>query len=230
MKKIAILLPVMPQFSYSASLVESLNFLTADFSLEFIDPLLMSQEENNKEYYQNWETWFRERTYSFCAYIGFSFGGVILQQIFPYLERLNKPVILFSTPTFADEILQLKLSKVIDLCRQQKMAESLVCLYQHAAFPKSVADIVFSVENHEQAQSRLMFGLQKVLDTDSAHVLELTQLSYTHFIGAQSDLVNTANVKTGKYGDLQIVPHAGMRVLEDNLDFCKPIMLERLYG
>jgi hypothetical protein len=230
MTTIAVFLPVMPQSSYKDAIEESLSFLKPQFTLEFVDPLGMTDEVNNFLNYQQWEVWLQQRKDLYSAYLGFSFGGMVLQQCFPYLEKLQKPVILFSTPTFADRDLHAKLSKVIELCREQKLTESLNCLYGHALFPKTLARQRFPIEKESVAQARLIHGLQRVLDTDAQEILAKTQLPYTHFIGEKSALVNTANVHIAKTGDLRVVPRAGMRVLEDNLAFCKPIILERLNG
>ncbi len=68
-------------------------------------------------------------------FFGFSFGGVILQQCFSLFEQFRKHIILFSTPTFANDALIKKLGEVISLSKEHRLNDALVSLYQHVFYP-----------------------------------------------------------------------------------------------
>jgi hypothetical protein len=226
MKKIAVFLPVMPQRSFMSSIVDALTFLKPEFQCDFIDSYEIHGDVKNELYYPKWKERLQKKTYD--AYLGFSFGGVILQQCFSILEPLNKPIVLFSTPTFTNEDLSSKLGEVIHLCKQHRVLEGVINLYQHALSPNPLPETSYELDDEAESGARLVHGLQKVLDTDSEDILLRTRIKYTHFIGAESALVNLTNVRMGVNGKLCVVPKAGMRVLQDNMDFCRPIILEQL--
>lgn len=226
MKKVAVFLPVMPQRSFMSSIVDALAFLKPEFQCDFIDPYEIHADVSNALYYLKWKERLQQKVYD--AYLGFSFGGVILQQCFSILEPLKKPMLLFSTPTFTNEDLTSKLGKVIHLCKQQRVLEGVTSLYQYALFPNPLPETSYTLANEAESGARLVHGLQKVLDTNSEEILWSTKIKYTHFIGEQSSLVNLSNVGVAVNGSLRVVPNAGMRVLQDNIDFCRPIILQQL--
>ncbi len=222
------MLPDLPQKSFIEPIAKSLLFLHEDYYLDFIDPFDISGGVPGDAYFQHCQLWMKKVIAQYDAFFGFSFGGVILQQCFPLLERVNKPVVLFSAPAFADDALQKKLGGVISLCKAKRIDDALTMLYQHVFYPNKMVQNSFELTNKDDAAARLVFGLQHVLDTNSRPILQRTTVEYLHFIGECSDLVNTKNVIVAKKGQLFLVPHAGMRVLQDNLAFCKQRILESL--
>jgi hypothetical protein len=223
-KKILAVLPDLPQKSYLKPIADSLAFLNESYHIDYVDPCDISHTAG-EIFYQDCRTWLEERMMDYHAFFGFSFGGVILQQCFSLFERVQKPIILFSVPSFADAALQEKLSKVITLCEEKRVNEALVSLYEYVFYPRS-SQTSFIIDNPEEAAKRMVFGLQQVLATDARPLLHETNVSYLHLIGEQSALVNGENVRMGKAGRLIQVPQAGMRVLQDNLDYCKQLILD----
>ncbi len=228
MKKIAVFLPDLPQLSYLKPIEQSLSFLTPEYGLDFIDPYEIHEEVSNEFYYTKWQERIKNCDTQYDAFLGFSFGGVILQQCYPILECLEKPLLLFSTPSFANERLRTKLNRVIELCRKQRVQEGLQYLYQHVS-RRALPTTTFPLDNEIETAQRIIFGLQRVIDTDATEMIRNTQLSYTHFIGEASNLVKRENVILGENGTLWVVPKAGMRVLQDNLPFCQTKILEVLH-
>lgn len=228
MKKILVILPVLPQKSYADSIGQSLLFLNENYQLDLVDPLDISDEIEIELYYQQCQAWLKKVIANYDALFGFSFGGVILQQCFPILEQENKPIVLFSTPTFADNDLKIKLGEVISLCKEHKVDEALALLEQYVVPPNKQALKIFEINNKDETVKRMVFGLQRVLDTDSRGILQKTNVAHLHLIGECSNLVNIKNVIASKKGHLLSVPQAGMRVLQDNLIFCKQAMIESL--
>jgi hypothetical protein len=164
----------------------------------------------------------------YAGFVGFSFGGGILQQCLPLFSTAPKPMILFSTPTFADTPLREKLGSVIHLCQQDKVEPALQVLYTHVYSPQSLPSLSYSNENHEHIARRLIFGLTRVLTMDSTPMIRHSEVNQLHLIGECSDLVNRANVLPPARGHLWSVPGSGMRVLEDNGAFCEKKIREFL--
>lgn len=230
MKKrtILVLAPIMPQRSELETIAPTLSFLEPTYQLEFVDPLSITSAVSNLAYYARWQDRLSHCVNQYDAFIGFSFGGVILQQCFSLFENLNKPLILFSTPSFADVSLSAKLGEVITLCEQAAVEQALISLYRHVFFPNQPPAGVLKTEDCSLAANRLIFGLQRVLTTDSRPVLAEASVQHLHLIGENSHLVNQDNVVAPKTGRLAIVPGASMRVLQDNRAYCQKIILETL--
>ena len=226
-KNIAVFLPDLPQKSFIKPLADSLFFLS-DYNIEFIDPYDIHLDVSNEEYYRCWQQQINTMMDNYDVFFGFSFGGVILQQCLSLFEHQNKQIILFSTPTYANDALTKKLSQVVSLCKQHQLNEALSALYQHVYYPNKHRQQSYAIDNVIQSQDRVIFGLQRVLATDSTEIVKHTKVDHLHLIGEFSDLVNQDNVIAPKTGELIIIPQAGMRVLQDNLPFCRNIILDRL--
>ncbi|MDP1602270.1 MAG: hypothetical protein Q8M03_03310 [Legionella sp.] len=224
--KLLAIAPVMPQETDIESLAETLSFFHERYDIDFIDPLTHMNDSNNDAYYQQWKLALNKYLPNYDAFVGFSFGGVILQQCFSLFASLDKPIILFSTPTFADDALSEKLGSVISLCKENQVIEALTCLYRDVFYPHHRPLQFPENFNQEKAKKRLIFGLTRVLDTNSTQIMAESTVKHLHFTGEQSHLVNAQNISIPKHGRLITVPGAGMRVLEDNLSFCKKIIGE----
>lgn len=225
MKKIAVFLPDLPQKSYIRPLEQSLSFLSSDYLLDFIDPNDLNEELDNAIFYQCWREQVKKMLPHYDAFLGFSFGGVILQQCLSLFVAIKKPIILFSTPAYANEALRQKLGEVITLCKQHHLEAALKHLYQFVNSPYQLRNKLGAIKNKEDAETRMISGLQRVLETDSRAILQTTAVHHVHLIGQYSALVNDENTIAPKAGRLIVVPQAGMRVLQDNLLYCKAIIL-----
>jgi len=226
MKKILALAPIMPQETDMEGIASTTAFLNKNYQVDFVDPL--TYIELSKDYYQLWRHKLKEMLSYYDAFLGFSFGGVILQQCFTLFKDVKKPIILFSAPTFANKALQEKLGEVIFLSQKNQLDKAITSLYKHVFYPNSLPQGLGVIDNKELAVQRLIGGLQQVLATDSRNILQESSVEHLHFLGEYSDLVNTDNVVAPKGGCLTIVPGAGMRVLQDNPSFCQEKILERL--
>jgi hypothetical protein len=231
-KKILAIAPVMPQQSDIESIASTLSFLQTVYQIDLIDPLAINNELStdiaNEHYYQLWQAHLSKWLTNYDAFFGFSFGGVILQQNFSLFAQSKKPVVLFSTPTFADSALQKKLSHVIELCKASRVNDALAFLYKDVFYPHDSPLQILAKSSLAKAANRLIFGLQRVLNTDAKSILQHTTVEHLHLIGEYSNLVNKENVLAPRTGNLFIVPQAGMRVLQDNPPYCKRLILERL--
>jgi hypothetical protein len=229
-KKMLVIAPVMAQPTDIKSIARSLSFLEEDYELSFVDPLTIMNNVTNDMYYQLWGEALEPCLPNYDAFMGFSFGGVILQQCFSLFSQINKPIILFSTPTFADMPLAEKLGAVVNLCKQNRLETALAKLYDDVYYPDRRPEQSFKIHDAVSAVNRLVFGLTRVLDTDSTRVVQKSTVRHLHLIGEQSNLVNRDNVIVAPNGRLVTVPGAGMRVLEANLPYCKQLVLEALSG
>lgn len=227
-KNILAIGPVSPGPEDIATIAKTLSFLDEEYTIDYLDPLSIMEDVPNQEYYQLWEQLLASRINKYDVFIGFSFGGVIIQQCFSLFAKTHKAIILFSTPTFADRSLTQKLGAVINLCQEKKLPEALHALYQPVFYPNEIPAQALQLSNPTMACERLIFGLTRVLQTNSTELLQKTTVDHLHLIGEYSDLVNTKNIITPRTGRLVVVPKASMRVLQDNPSFCQKIILETL--
>ncbi|KGP62794.1 hypothetical protein EP47_13055 [Legionella norrlandica] len=227
-KKLLVIGPISPQPSDLSSLSRTLHFLEPYYSIDCLDSLAYMQECTTEEYYEIWKDQLKQIIDNYKAFIGFSFGGMILQQCFSLFSNLDKTIILFSTPTFADDSLKEKLETVITLCSENKLEEALFFLYRSVYSPDAIFHYPQEHLNRERAIDRLVFGLSKVLETNATSILRNCCINHLHLIGEKSNLVNINNVIKPSCGEVIIVPNASMRVLESNPSYCKKIILEAL--
>ncbi|CAM4467701.1 MAG: hypothetical protein LEGION0403_FIIPPAGN_00227 [Legionella sp.] len=229
-KNILVIGPVSAHPEDMASIAKTLTFLTEDYDIDYLDSLSIMEELPNAAYYPLWEQKLATCINDYDAFFGFAFGGVVIQQCFPLFQSLNKPIILFSTPSFADSPLNQKLGLVVHLCQEDKLEEALQALYEPVFYPNPMPPQSTTNLNRDQAYKRLIFGLTRVLQTDSRPILQNNQIPHLHFIGEYSNLVNNKNVIAAQNGQLVTVPHSSMRVLQDNPTYCQKIILEVLSG
>lgn len=228
-KKILVITPDTPHPSYIQSVISPLAFLNDQFTIHPVDSLNIMKDVSLKEYYALWNEVLSNYIPHYDAFFGFSFGGVILQQCFSLFSNSNKPIILFSTPSFADPSLKEKLGTVISLCQERQVDKALHSLYQHVYFPHQMPEQAHEpIDNNHLAAERVIYGLNRVLETDATSVLKTCEVDHIHLIGEHSDLVNEHNTVPPKTGNLIKVPGAGMRVLRDNPLFCSQVIREAL--
>lgn len=225
-----IIAPIMPEEKDREQIASMLSFLEPFYRLDCIDPLsIIDRNLPNAAYYQAWQQQITGYLDQYQGFIGFSFGGVILQQCFPIFEQLPRSVLLFSTPTFADEALKQKLGHVIALCEKNQVQQALTALYNDVYYPRQQPQRTWALQDAAETALRMINGLNRVLTTDSTTIVNSTKLAHLHLIGERSHLVNQQNVIPPQSGQLIAVPGAGMRFLEDNLAFCKRLILERFH-
>ena len=228
-KDILVIAPILPQLADMAPIERTLAFLKPYYHLDFLDPLSVVNEAlDNDAYYVAWQQQMARYLTQYEAFIGFSFGGVILQQCFPLFANNDRPIILCSTPTFADQILHQKLGAVIELLKKSQVEQALSVLYSHVFYPFQQPQHNWGTLDREKAANRLIVGLTRVLSTDSSQVVKTTTVNHLHLIGERSNLINMENVSSPKTGLLLTVPGAGMRVLQDNVSFCKKVIMKKL--
>ncbi|RUQ90061.1 hypothetical protein [Legionella septentrionalis] len=227
-KRILVIAPVLAQSTDIKAIANSLAFLAGEYELDYIDPLSQYRDASPAEFYLQWQKKLSEAINSYEVFLGFSFGGVILQQCFPIFASAQKTIMLFSTPSFADETLVQKLGEVIRLCKENQVQAALLQLHHYVACKPGPAN--FKLDDSSAAARRLILGLERVLSSDSRAILHTTEVRYWHFIGAQSNLVNLQNVVVAKRGRLCVIPNAGMRVLQDNPQHCQALIWQRLNG
>ncbi len=136
MKKIIVLGPVMPQASEIEAISATLTFLHKDYQLDFIDPLSIQAPIANEAYYDLWKKELKKHLETYDAFFGFSFGGVILEQCFDLFTTIKKPIVLFSTPTFADEALAEKLGLAVHFCKEGQLMKVAQCPLQQCFLSK----------------------------------------------------------------------------------------------
>ncbi len=227
-KKILLIPPDTPDPSYIDTVVSPLSFLAAEYSIHPIDSLSLMDDVPLTTYYELWKDKLRACIPHYDAFFGFSLGGVILQQCFSLFTAIKKPIILFSTPSFVNDALAKKLNEVISLCKTNQLDNALQQLYQYVYYPNQIPTQPARILNPDNAAQRVIYGLNRVLETDSTPILKENTVNHLHLIGTHSRLVNQDNVIAPKTGTLLKVPDAGMRMLRDNPAYCQKAVLEAL--
>jgi hypothetical protein len=193
-------------------------------ALTLLDPLQDLKPSDNINYYQYWTEQLTSTYAEVDILVGFSLGGVILQQSFGQLAALRSTlpkIVLFSTPSFINADLRTKLDSVISLIQAEKLVEAYTMKMQYILAPLQTPAPSPQFDNPKLATQRLLSGLQRIVTTCSeAQLTQGNTPEYVQFVGEYSQLVNQENVLSTKSGTLVVVPNAGMRVLEDNPQFC----------
>jgi hypothetical protein len=228
-KSILAIAPIVPDQSEITRLERTLAFLEPYYRIDFLDPLSAVDIHLEKAaYYHAWQEKVALYLERYDAFVGFSFGGVILQQCFPLFESKQIPIVLFSTPTFVDSALHQKLGVVIELLKKNQVERALSALYHDVFYPHQQPVHDWAMLDQAHAAERLIGGFTRILNTDSSYLIKTTTVNHLHLIGERSNLINTHNVRPAQTGVLLTVPGAGMRVLQDNLNFCKKVIMEAL--
>ena len=219
-QKILVLAPALACASHLSSIEAMLvPFFSRGAVFDICDPLETLSDLDNQAYYEAWSLKLAACLSQYDIVIGFSFGGVILQQNFALFEQeqfKHLPIILFSTPSFTDDALKEKLSAVIDDAKAYALDKAYTRLMQSVAYPNASDIISADSQNAKLSCERLVQGLTRVLTTDSTNQLKQTKVNYLHCIGASSALVNQYNVFEAAGCTLATIASAGMRVLQDN--------------
>lgn len=220
-KKILAIGPITPCQSDLTGISQTLHFLDDDYDVNFQDSLESVKDDVEREaFFESWRYRIKKSASEYDGFIGFSFGGVILQQCFMLPELQNKPIVLFSVPSFIDAPLKHQLDEILHLIEIQQLQASISLLNKSVFYPYEVPSKAFPHALSDEVTLRMFKGFSFILDTDSRDMLNSTQLDYLHFVGDQSRLVNRGNISLTSTGEVHFVPESGMRVLQDNPSFC----------
>lgn len=220
-KKLLVIGPITPKYSEIVSISDSLNFLRPNYEIKFFDSLEnVSNEISSKNFYFDWLNKLKYESSNFDGFLGFSFGGVILQKSFTLFENINKPIILFSTPSFIDHSLNIKLTTIVEKIKSGQLKEAIQHLNNNVFYPNNPPQKAYFPDDSGQESLRMIKGFEFILKTDSRKILSGTTIQYLHFVGDQSLLVNRDNVVQSINGKIDYVPVSGMRVLQDNPHYC----------
>lgn len=229
MKKIIVFGPALPRWNEIDAIKKSLYFLSPDYSLSFLDPLAdaivnPSQVTN----YRLWRDRIKAQMNDCVAFIGFSFGGVILRHCFELFNQIKKTIILLSVPEKIDITLQEQLSKIIAYAEQGNADLAMKIHQQSIFFPSQPTSEYIFPEEKSTMCKRLSVGLQAVLNINNHCITH--PIKHLSLVGEKSKLVNINHIQPSVEGRCVIVPKAGMRVLQDNPLFCQSIIMDELHG
>ena len=222
--KILVVGPITAAASQLEVFKTSLKQLMPSYDYDVLDPLQVFDDISNQQFYQRWHERLSKLVDQYDGYIGFSFGAVVLLQTLTLFEQQSikqKPLILFSAPMVADSLLFDKLTAVIKLAEANKLQQAEQLLMSYVFAPHTKAPDLAAIEDEEQACQRLVYGLNRALTTDCSAAINAVKREIIHFIGADSQLVTSKQALSLPTGKTITVPNAGMRVLQDNPDFCQ---------
>lgn len=229
MKRLLALAPKLPQAADLEPFSHTLDFLTKDYDITWIDPLDKHLHLSFAEYADHWQQYIFSHLDAYDAFVGFSLGGFILLDNLVKFTNKNKIIILVSTPSFLDAVLKNKLQSVLNMSLQGKTKEATDLLNQFV-FENKQADFEHvRKEPWSVIAQRLQYGLGYVLAHQLPNDLKECQVPVHHVVGAQSNLVGEKNILKTAKSISHIVPLAGNRVLEDNPAFSQQLIKELLH-
>lgn len=227
-KHILVLGPKVPQASDLSTISSSLAFLETNYDITILDTLSHFKAEQYERFKSDWQQKLSDSLGQTDVFMGFSIGGVILQHCLDLFKSSNKKIILFSPPSIIDERLKEKLYELLRLIESDKTQEAVHKLSQYV-HPNALDDF----EKRRtipwpEIKARLAFGLQFVLNTSLLDSIEQNTASVLQLIGENSQLVKEDNIIQTQHHILKIIPNAGMRVLEDNPEYCHKVIKDWL--
>lgn len=227
MNKLLVIGPILSEWSQIKYIADTLNFLAETHHITYLDPLEdMTLTQNFTAFSRVWKEKMHAVLSLYDVFIGFSLGGLILQECFPKVAETKlsneKKFIFLSVPSFINKTLYDRLQTVIQQIENGNINEGVNKKNEYVFAPYPFPEKLEALKNPVLAGLRIIQGLKLVLNSDSRTLLKQTTVPYMHFVGEQSALVNQDNVIHPYPEHLHIVPKAGMRVLQDNPAYCIP--------
>ena len=212
-KKIVILSQILPYFQ-NAEMMFRRNFadLLNDFSFEIYDSLAFLQDSNIQmaEYAKNFLDIIKKSDVD--IFIGFSFGGAILQNLATLIPK-DKKIILISTPSIISAELKSKLEHLIDLLNKKEKLSASKALHHFIARNSQTP---LPVEDYDEtAIKRLIFGFETLL----THKINKNYLNVFNLYGELSRLVTKDDIFPQKNPNNFQIPESGMRIFDDNNNY-----------
>ena len=183
MKKILILLPILPNPDEASYISNSLKFLSKDYQLIFLDPLKNSINlTKSKNFIKNLKHIINDSLNNYDIFMGFSLGGVILQQSFDLFSAYNKKIVLYSTPSFCNQQLYEKLDNIKALVLKGLLSEAIKQKNSYVFYPFPSPTHTKNNYESKESSNRLLHGLEFILNIDSREILSKYPINYIHLI------------------------------------------------
>jgi len=228
-RKLQAIGPICPSRDDMIKIDRDLGFLKESYEMEFLDPLMdIPLNVNVNSFYKTWTKKLKNSHVNYQGFLGFSLGGVILQKCIGMLRERDMPVVLFSTPSFVNNSLKDQLGNIMKKLENHEVESAVRELNKRVYYPNNPPKLNISKYNKNEVNHRLQEGFKLILNDQMKDSVNEEEVEYLHLVGEESVLVNSENVlQTGK-GKVEYVPCAGMRVLRDNKDYCRKIIMEYL--
>ncbi len=229
MRSLVAIGPLLPQRKDLESFSRCLDFLKKDYHITWRDPLENINNLTYDAYEDVWTKLIEKWQTQFDVFVGFSLGAILLQsQLNQFLDN-KKIIILVSPPAKLNSPLKDKLSNVLELVSQKKTDEALRVLQNYVSPSSSYKGAILNQDQDANVLTRLKFGLEFVLTHQFAKNSTKCETLIYQLVGEDSQLVTQENVLMTPRSICEIVPKAGMRVLEDNPGFSQAKIKEWLH-
>ncbi len=228
MKSLLAISPKLPQRVDLTPFSQCLDFLKSDYQLTFVDSLERFETSSFEDYTAYWKNKIAQAMDTYDAFIGFSLGGVLLQNSLDAFYNKNKTIILCSPPSKLDHTLNEKLSKILDASKAGRSIDAIGMLHQYVFDDANFDFEKIRQEPWQDITSRVQFGLGYVLNHRFEQAVIASKTRVFQLVGERSKLVTKDNVLLTPNSTLVIVPNAGNRVLEDNPAFSQAKIKEWL--
>ena len=227
-KKLVIFSPICCQWNGIIDIEEKFKKYSREYTIFYVDSLsIVANSLSMIEATIKFRNYIKNYCYDAYAMIGISFGGTLLQHIADEKLLINQVIVLISAPTYADANLRNKLLLIIKLLDDNNLLEALRSLEFLVQPENAIHDIVIDdvnfIKDIHQAKKRLLEGFNLMLQADAGDKVKLLSEAAAAIIGEQSQLATLQNVLLSKQ-QINVIPNAGMRILDDKPDLIYQIL------
>lgn len=224
MKSLLALSPIMLSPSELEDFSHCLDFLKKEYQITMLDSLEHFENVSYEAYSTYWKQKIAKLVDRYDAFVGFSFGGLLLLNVLEQFANKNKSIIFICVPVMVDHILREKLNTVLSLCDENKTQEAINQLYSYV-FQEAHQDYTsYNSASLDLASMRIKFGLSYLLNYKFEAYKLQNATSVLQLVGEHSKLVTKENILTTLNFASRIVPKAGQRILEDNPIFTQAVI------
>lgn len=225
MKKVLILSPILFNWQEITIIKESLKFLNVIADIDYIDSTSSGKIANSaQDFFLDWRDKMMLIRDKYDIFIGFSFGGVVLQQVINILK--GKKIIFISSPFKPSHQLKTRLNAIKILLQSGKIESGLTLHNSYVFAPFNPPANKIECTNCARDIDRVINGYSILLDTDSTIKLMQADTRSINLIGEKSSLVTVGDVFTNEFHTIVKIPSSGMRVLQDNPSFTHKIITD----
>lgn len=225
MKRIVVIGPCLPSYDDGLAIVNSLDFINDYCEVSYYDPLsLLYENETEEKFVSKWREKILSLAENHDVFIGFSLGGMLIKKCFGDLRI--KPCVIFSTPTQINTELRITLERIISYLQTNNYAKAISIHNGLVHYPSNIPEKNLIDGAYSEEKKRLIRGLRVVLNIGDLTIQKKDQRNLLQFVGDLSKLVTKDHIPEEEIGCTVIVPNAGMRMLQDNLDFCRPLIID----
>lgn len=218
---LVIMAPIMPTENHLDQIKKNVAKLNLGYNLKVYDPLMFK----GQSFIEGKQFWHQQLSIDIQqgvrAFIGFSFGAVLLLQLLSDYSDIKLKLALVSMPYPMRKPLKENLSDVRKMCQLDQTNLAIQQLYKKVYLPLQSVPNSFQNLDLVEAKKRFIFGFDWLFELNEESVKISNNLSVMHLLGAESKLVNIDTIYDLNEVPRKLIKGSGMRVLEDATEISK---------